>query len=823
MNRLHRLVGLLCIASLFLTVNAPAGAATQVPAPPAQSTPGNSPAQFRPGSSDVLILLDTSGSMADKDSKGVVKIGAAKTAILQQVQEVPPTARLGLMTYPAGSANGSSQCPSAKLRLPVSTSSISEMGAALAALPKPDAGTPTSDAMLDAADYLKSEGLTDVTIVLVSDGESNCGDSPCETAKKLKAENVNVTVNTVGFDISTSGQSELECVAAASGGVYVTAQDSAQLTQVLKEQLGKGLSVSVVAPAEPVPMYEETFAVGVTVSVAKGHRASNVQLQVRDTDASSGSSVKRPIMMLGNMGSNASIPTKWLVRPPTNPKLDHSTFRVTVTADGLTAEKKEFQVTYRHDLPAGANLNGSLKDFKNVLVLGDSYSSGEGAGTADRPYFQTAEQASACHRTKNQYANWLYSPEQVRILACSGAVSRNIYASGQNGEASQLAQVKDILKTGYRPDAIFLSITGNDIHFADIANKCAMSALLAAPTAPVSGGDPLASCPASPKSGAAYVEIRGLVDSVPEYVANVLDHTSQVFAESRLQVPPIIVLKYPQLLARDADSPLRCNGTHRFQTGTLSAAFRDFSTLQALLNNAVEVGVASSTRKGIPAYIASIERAIPASHNMCSADPWFVPVTLAGAYKHSPEMLHPNAAGHQAMAAALNSWASSAGAVKGSMVNSESVPAWQSATVQWWPTESEIDVPLDQPNTIRQPQVDAYGRTVITVTGGDPFTGTTIYVKSKPIVLGHVELDENGRGSLTVDLQATDLPPGHHTINVLGTAKGGKPVVGTVAISIPQPFPLALWIFGVAAILLGLAAWRMLAGARARPLAATGS
>jgi hypothetical protein len=57
-------------------------------------------APFRPGGSDVLILLDTSGSMADADTHGVVKMGAAKSAILQQVQEIPASTRLGLMTYP---------------------------------------------------------------------------------------------------------------------------------------------------------------------------------------------------------------------------------------------------------------------------------------------------------------------------------------------------------------------------------------------------------------------------------------------------------------------------------------------------------------------------------------------------------------------------------------------------------------------------------------------------------------------------------------------------------------------------------------------------
>ncbi|QCO97310.1 VWA domain-containing protein [Arthrobacter sp. 24S4-2] len=161
-----------------------------------------SPLPIGPGGRDVLILLDTSGSMADKDRSGTVKIGAAKNAILQQMQELPVSARLGLMTYPSKSGSTKSGCRPPQLRLPVSSSSLTDMSPALGILPPPDGGTPTSDAMIGAAQYLKNEGLTDVTIVLVSDGESNCGATPCNTAKQLKSENVHLAVNTVGFDIS---------------------------------------------------------------------------------------------------------------------------------------------------------------------------------------------------------------------------------------------------------------------------------------------------------------------------------------------------------------------------------------------------------------------------------------------------------------------------------------------------------------------------------------------------------------------------------------------------------------------------------------------
>ena len=776
---------------------------------------------LHPGGRDVLILLDTSGSMSDQDSSGKVKIASAKSAILQQLQQVPPTARVGLMTFPASNGSTKSGCNPARLQLPVANSSVGDMGTTLGALPAPDGGTPTSDAMLQAAQYLKNNGLTDATIVLVSDGESNCGANPCDTAKQLRLDNIHLAVNTVGFNISDEGQKELQCVASAAGGTYVDAKDSSKLNQVLKEQFGSGLSIDVSSPASPVPMLNESVGVAVTVTEASGHSAANVQLTVRDTDPSAGTYVNRPVMALGNFGPGISLKTDWSIHPPTNPKLDKSTYRVSVTADGMPATTKDFSITYSHDQPTGSNLQGSLKDFKNVVVLGDSYSSGEGAGDTARPYFREGNnQDIACHRTKNQYANWLFSPEQVRIIACSGAVSRNVTQQGQHNEPSQLAQLKDMLASGYRPDAIFLSITGNDIGFSDIATGCAQSALKTvvadakdiATVQPLA--NPLASCAASKISGAAYTAVGALVDKVPDSVAAVLESTSQAF-KNVAPTPPIIVLKYPELLAREPNTPLRCTGIQPVQLVTLGNAFRDFSSLQNRLNDKISAGVAAAAATGVPAYIAGTDTSIPAGHNLCSADPWFVPVTAYGVSVGSPEMMHPNVAGHKAIAAKLNTWAGQFGTqLKASSTSLGDSPAWKSATLQWWPTASEITVPLNQPGAVSVGQ-DIHGHAIIHVTGGAPLTGATIYVHSSPVVLGHVQLDDHGNGTLDVDLSSTDIPPGNHTLEALGTAANGQAVVGSVPVKVPQPFPTVFWILGVAS--LGMLVWAAIILRRRQP------
>lgn len=138
---------------------------------------------------------------------------------------------------------------------------------------------------------------------------------------------------------------------------------------------------------------------------------------------------------------------------------------------------------------------------------------------------------------------------------------------------------------------------------------------------------------------------------MPGYVFTVLKKTSWVFEKDLdIEVPPIIVLKYPQLLARDNDLPLRCEGNHAFQSDTLGAAFASFSVLQDRLSKKVDDGVRLASDQKVPAYAVGTDTAIPPSHNMCSADPWLAPVTAKGVADGSREMLHPNVAGHQAMA-----------------------------------------------------------------------------------------------------------------------------------------------------------------------------
>lgn len=102
--------------------------------------------------------------------------------------------------------------------------------------------------------------------------------------------------------------------------------------------------------------------------------------------------------------------------------------------------------------------------FLNLLVLGDSYSAGNGAGD----YYGL----KGCYRSYYNYGTWLGleitksgQPVTVTDGACSDARTEH-FRKSQDGRPPQL----DYLRPYF--DAILLTIGGNDAHFTDIVKHC---------------------------------------------------------------------------------------------------------------------------------------------------------------------------------------------------------------------------------------------------------------------------------------------------------------------------------------------------------------
>lgn len=137
-----------------------------------------------------------------------------------------------------------------------------------------------------------------------------------------------------------------------------------------------------------------------------------------------------------------------------------------ITAPGLTAGQTEY------------------------LALGDSYSSGEGAGD----YVQATNVAgtNTCHSSPNSYPDVIagalgYTGSQFKTIACSGARSTDVSANAQFPEAPDSNSLGDWLPgleeqaqhvAETQPRFMTMTMGGNDIGFHTIVEHCVADAFL---------------------------------------------------------------------------------------------------------------------------------------------------------------------------------------------------------------------------------------------------------------------------------------------------------------------------------------------------------
>src|SRR6478752_9011929 len=186
----------------------------------------------------VMIVLDASGSMNQADAPGP-RIDAAKTAVTGLIDSLPAQAQVGLQVY--GTATGSTDaekaagCADIKTLVPVGPLDAAALKSQIGTVTA-SGYTPIGNALRAAADALPNEGPR--SIVLVSDGEDTCAPpAPCDVARELKQQGIDLVVHTVGFKVDATAREQLSCIATATGGTYSDADDAAQLNAALETKV----------------------------------------------------------------------------------------------------------------------------------------------------------------------------------------------------------------------------------------------------------------------------------------------------------------------------------------------------------------------------------------------------------------------------------------------------------------------------------------------------------------------------------------------------------------------------------------------------------
>ena len=170
-----------------------------------------------------VIILDASGSMWGQ-IKGKAKITTAKEALNDFVKnwDENKLGELGITVY---GHRKKSDCTDIEAIVPIGPVGKKEKEKIYSKIKKIQARgkTPISLAIEQEAKKLKESGVEVATIILISDGIDSCNADPCETAKKLKGQGIEIQIPVIGFDVDKKAKQQLECIATATGSIFIPA------------------------------------------------------------------------------------------------------------------------------------------------------------------------------------------------------------------------------------------------------------------------------------------------------------------------------------------------------------------------------------------------------------------------------------------------------------------------------------------------------------------------------------------------------------------------------------------------------------------------
>lgn len=209
---------LLAVAALVLT------ACSGVDGNPARDS---QPQAVEPTPIPTVVVLDASDSMNTADAPGP-RIDAAKAAVISLAEGLPAGNEFGVVAFgtqfPATGTSRAIACADVTTPVPVGPLDVATLQTALDPL-QAQGFTPIGTALQTA--YHELPKNVPGSIVLVSDGESTCDPEPCAVAEQIHRSHPDIRISAVG--LRTDAPS-LACIAESGGGLFVTADNAAQLS-----------------------------------------------------------------------------------------------------------------------------------------------------------------------------------------------------------------------------------------------------------------------------------------------------------------------------------------------------------------------------------------------------------------------------------------------------------------------------------------------------------------------------------------------------------------------------------------------------------------
>jgi Ca-activated chloride channel homolog len=199
-------------------------ALTCSPAALAQST--TPPACTRPA----MIVFDGSGSMM-ATTDGQSRLESAKLAMARVVPPVSAIRPVGLTVY-SGNFN---RCDNVRLLVTPVLGSGQSILDALGDV-QPGGATPLGAAVRRGASYFREQAQA-ATLVVVTDGEENCGDNICQLAGEIAHGQPPLEVHVIGYALDSRQDRSLRCLPSRNGGRYTTVNTTDELAEALQQAL----------------------------------------------------------------------------------------------------------------------------------------------------------------------------------------------------------------------------------------------------------------------------------------------------------------------------------------------------------------------------------------------------------------------------------------------------------------------------------------------------------------------------------------------------------------------------------------------------------
>lgn len=271
-----------------------------------------------------------------------------------------------------------------------------------------------------------------------------------------------------------------------------------------------------------------------------------------------------------------------------------------------------------------AALLGATGSPPEVVLLGDSFAAGEGAGS----YLPVdGVDRSLCHRSAAGLLSETRDRAVVHNLACSRARIQHLGSAqqmpghGAEGIAAQLDRLG-----GLDPDLVLLHIGGNDAGFAGLLQACLVED--------------------EPCNRDA-----GLRQAVKQQLRDLRTPLTELYTELGTTLrAPVLVLPYPRLFEGSEET-----------CGRLSPEERSFGVdITDALNSTIEQSVTAAGLPGVR-YVDALEDSF-AGRGACSTNPLVVTarlgplLTAAASESAAQEVLHPTGEGYRVLTGDLLQW-----------------------------------------------------------------------------------------------------------------------------------------------------------------------